>query len=100
MLYILYMVWQYFSFYSMESSFGFADVDGESGLAIGLVAFTGLADELRKYSKGDVIRVAGQFRENNYQKTDGTKVEGFQVTIESLAGIKAAGAKYPYLQKA
>jgi hypothetical protein len=78
----------------MESAFGFADVDGDNGLPVGLTAFGSLADELAKYRNGDSIRVSGAFRANNYTRQDGTEVEGWQITIDGLAGVKAARGKY------
>lgn len=78
----------------MQSGFGFADIDGENGLPVGVVAFGSLADELGKYSNGSTIRVSGIFKSNNYTQKDGTEVEGFQITLDGIAGIKAARGKY------
>ena len=78
----------------MQTGFGFADIDGESGLAVGLVAFNDLADELAKYSAGANIRISGQFKENNYTSKDGEQVNGYQIVLDGIAGIKAARGKY------
>ncbi len=78
----------------MESGFGFADIDSEQGLPLGVVAFGSLADELHKYRKGDSIRVCGTFRANDYVNRDGEQVSGYQITAEGLAGIKGATGKW------
>ena len=79
---------------AMRSGFGFADVDAENGLPVGLVAFGSLADELGKYRKGDIIRVTGTFKANDYTKRDGTEVNGWQITLDGLMGVRAAKGKY------
>lgn len=78
----------------MQTGFGFADIDGDSGLPVGLVAFSNLADELAKYRKGDTLRVSGKFKENNYVNNAGEKVEGYQVVADGIAGVKAATMKH------
>ena len=79
---------------TMRSGVGFADVDADDGLPVSLVAFGSLADELGKYHKGDTIRVTGTFKPNDYTKKDGTEVNGWQITIDGLMGVKAAKGQY------
>lgn len=62
--------------------------------SLGVVAFGSLADELGKYSNSATVRVSGIFKSNNYTKKDGTEVEGYQITAEGIAGVKAAHGKY------
>lgn len=78
----------------MVSAFGFADIEGESGLPVGVVAFGSLAVELAKYAKGSSIRVSGIFKANDYTKRNGEEVHGYQITAEGIAGVKAARGKY------
>jgi len=77
----------------MQTGFGFADVDSESGLALGIVAFGNLADELAKYRKGATIRVSGTFKANDYEKA-GKVVNGWQLVADGIAGVKSARGKY------
>ena len=74
----------------MQTGFGFADIDGDSGLPVGLVAFSNLADELAKYRKGDTLRVSGKFKENHFVNNAGESVEGYQIVADGIAGEKAA----------
>ena len=78
----------------MTTNFGFADISGEDGLPVGVVAFSNLADVLKKYKKGDVIRVTGDLKANDYTNAKGEDVKGYQVIAEGLAGVKAAAAKF------
>ena len=78
----------------MQSGFGFADIDGESGLPVGLVAFGNLAGELAKYGSGSNIRVSGTLKANDYTKSDGTEVSGYQIVADGIAGVKSARGKY------
>ena len=78
----------------MQTGFGFADIDGDSGLPVGLVAFSNLADVLAKYHKGDTLRVSGKLKENNYTNRDGEEVNGYQIICEGIAGVKAATMKH------
>ena len=78
----------------MRTAWGFADVDSESGLMVGIVAFSNLAEELAKYHKGDSIRVSGIFKANDYTAKDGTEKKGWQIVCDGVAGIKSARGKY------
>lgn len=78
----------------MVTSFGFADISGEDGLPVGVVAFSNLADVLSKYKKGEVIRVTGNLKANDYTNAQGEDVKGFQIIAEGVAGVKAATAKF------
>ena len=78
----------------MQTCFGFADIDGDSGLPVGIVAFGNLADVLAKYHKGDTLRVSGKLKENNYVNNAGENVEGYQILCEGIAGVKAATMKH------
>ena len=78
----------------MQSGFGFADVGEGDDLPCGLVAFNNLADTLAKYKKGDTIRVSGDFHHNDYTDKKGNDVNGWQITIEGIAGVKNATGKY------
>ncbi len=84
----------------MVSAFGFADVESDNGLPVALTAFGKLSDELRKYGKGDALRVTGSFRENTYEK-DGETKKNFQITLDALAGVKRAKPVHaePYKRK-
>lgn len=72
----------------MTAGFGFADIGGESGFPLGLVCFNKLADELRRYRKGATLAVTGRLQANDYRKADGTEVHGYQLVLDSLAGVK------------
>ena len=78
----------------MQNGFGFADIDGESGLPVGLVAFGSLADELSRYRKGDSLRVSGTFKANDYTNKAGDEVQGYQIVLDGIAGVKAARASF------
>ena len=78
----------------MQTGFGFADIDGDNGLPVGIVAFSNLADVLAKYRKGDTLRVSGKLKENNYTSRDGEEVNGYQILAEGIAGVKAATMKH------
>lgn len=78
----------------MRTAWGFADVDSESGLMLGIVAFGNLSEELAKYHQGDSVRVSGNFKANDYQAKDGTEKKGWQIICDGIAGIKSAKAKY------
>ena len=78
----------------MVTNFGFADISGDDGLPVGIVAFSNLAAILQKYKKGDVIRVTGDLKANDYTNSKGEDVKGYQVIAEGLAGVKAAAAKF------
>lgn len=73
----------------MATAYGFADVESDNGLGLGLTAFGNLADELLRYRKGDAIRVTGTFRENVFEK-DGQQQRNFQITLDGLAGVRRA----------
>ncbi len=74
----------------MSKSFGFEDINGENGLAVGLAGFSNLDGELKKYKQGAVIRVSGTFNENGYTDKNGAYVNDYQIVIDGLAGIKSA----------
>jgi single-stranded DNA-binding protein len=78
----------------MQTGFGFADIDGDSGLPVGLVAFSNLADVMAKYRKGDTLRVSGKLKENNYTNKAGEEVNGYQIICEGIAGVKHAAMKH------
>ena len=78
----------------MQTGFGFADIDGDSGLPVGLVAFSNLADVMAKYRKGDTLRASGKLKENNYTNRDGAEVTPFNTISEGIAGVKAATMKH------
>ena len=75
------------------TGFGFADVDADQGLPVGLVAFSNLASVLGRYKKGDTIRITGDFRRNNYTNKAGEDVEGWKIVAEGIAGVKSATVK-------
>jgi len=78
----------------MQTGFGFADIDGENDLPVGIVAFSNLADELAKYKKGATIRVSGIFKANIYFNRDREDVNGFQIVADGVMGVKSARGKY------
>ena len=78
----------------MRTAWGFADVDSESGLMVGIVAFGNLSEELSKYHKGDSIRVTGTFKANDYMANDGTEKKGWQIVADGIMGVKSARGKY------
>lgn len=78
----------------MASGFGFADLGGESGLGLGVVAFNRLAGDLLKYHKGDNVRITGTMKENNYTNKSGEEIKGYQVVVDGLMGVKAARTQY------
>jgi single-stranded DNA-binding protein len=78
----------------MQTGFGFADVQDDNGLPVGIVAFASLADELSKYRKGAMIRVSGEFKYNGYTNKQGEEVDGYQIVCDGIAGVKSAKGKY------
>lgn len=78
----------------MQTAFGFADVDSDKGLPVGIVAFGNLADELSKYNKGAMVRISGTFKANSYTNKQGEEVNGWQIVCDGIAGIKSARGKY------
>lgn len=78
----------------MATSFAFLDIEGESGLPVGLVAFNRLAGALLKYRKGDNVRITGTMKANNWTDKEGVEQKGFQVVVDALMGVEAAGTQY------
>lgn len=74
----------------MSASFGFADIGGESGLPVGIVGFNNLANELSKYGQGNTIRATGTLQENGYTNKNGDQVDGYQIVLDGIAGVKSA----------
>ena len=74
----------------MSASFGFADIGGEKGLPVGVVGFNNLANELSKYTQGSTIRASGTLQENGYKNRDGDQVDGYQIVLDGIAGVKSA----------
>lgn len=78
----------------MARGFAFLDVEGESGLPVGLVAFNRLAGALLKYRKGDSIRITGKLKSNEWVDKEGNDQKGYQVVIDGLMGVKAGRTQY------
>lgn len=78
----------------MQTGFGFADIDSDNGLPVGVVAFGNLADELAKYRKGATIRVSGKLKANDYTNKQGEEISGYQIICEGIAGLKSAAMKH------
>ncbi len=74
----------------MSASFGFADIGGEKGFPVGVVGFNNLANELSKYGQGTTIRASGTLQENGYTDKNGDQVDGYQIVLEGVAGVKSA----------
>ncbi len=74
----------------MSASFGFADLGGEKGLPVGVVGFNNLANELSKYGQGNTIRATGILQENGYTDKNGDQVDGYQIVLDGIAGVKSA----------
>ena len=74
----------------MSASFGFADIGGEKGLPVGVVGFNNLANELSKYGQGNTIRATGTLQENGYTDKNGAQVDGYQIVLDGIAGVKSA----------
>ena len=74
----------------MSSSFGFADIGGDKGLPVGVVGFNNLANELSKYTQGSTIRASGTLQENGYTNREGEHVDGYQIVLDGIAGVKSA----------
>ena len=73
----------------MSAGFGFADIGGEKGLPVGIVGFNNLANELSKYG-GATIRATGTLQENGYTDKNGNQVDGYQIVLDGIAGVKSA----------
>ena len=74
----------------MSTSFGFADIGGDKGLPVGVVGFNNLANELSKYGQGATIRASGTLQENGYTDKNGDQVDGYQIVLDGIAGVKSA----------
>ena len=74
----------------MSASFGFADIGGDKGLPVGVVGFNNLANELSKYGQGNTIRASGKLQENGYTDKNGDQVDGYQIVLDGIAGVKSA----------
>lgn len=74
----------------MATGYGYADIEGDEGLGLALLAFGAIAEELQRYRKGDSVRVSGTLKENRYTGRDGVEKVSLQVTIDGLAGVKRA----------
>jgi len=73
----------------MRTAFGFAEVaNGESGFPLGLIAFNEMAEGLSKYHAKDVLMISGNLQANNYTNKQGEEITGWQVVIDSIAGVK------------
>ncbi|MBO1926674.1 single-stranded DNA-binding protein [Thiomicrorhabdus sp. 6S2-11] len=71
----------------MATGFGFAKLGEDSkDLALSLVAFGEVANELMTYSKGDGVNVAGTLKINSYTNQQNQEVEQMQITLEGIAG--------------
>ena len=74
----------------MSTGFGFAGIGGEKGLPVGIVGFNNLANELSKYGQGATIRATGTLQENGYTDKNGNEVDGYQIVLDGIAGVKSA----------
>lgn len=72
----------------MASGFGFADIQSHEGLALAIVGFGSIADELLRYRKGNSIHISGRIQANNYTNRDGEDVKRLQVVLDGIAGMK------------
>lgn len=76
----------------MTTGFSYADVNGETGFPLGLVCWSDLAEELARYGKGDNITVSGKLQANNYTNKQGEEVNGYQLVVDGLMGVKRTSA--------
>ena len=74
----------------MSAGFGFADIGGDKGLPVGVVGFNNMAKELSKYGQGNTIRATGTLQENGYTDKNGNQVDGYQIVLDGIAGVKSA----------
>ena len=74
----------------MSAGFGFADIGGAKGLPVGVVGFNNLSSELSKYGQGNTIRATGTLQENGYTDKNGDQVDGYQIVLDGIAGVKSA----------
>ena len=76
----------------MRTAFGFAEItNGESGFPLGLVAFNEMAEGLAKYHAKDMLMISGNLQANNCTNKQGEEITGWQVVIDSIAGVKKQG---------
>ncbi len=76
----------------MTTGFSYADIQGETGFPLGLVCWDDLAEELARYNKGDSVTVTGKLQANDYTNKDGKEINGYQLIVDGLMGIKRTSA--------
>ena len=76
----------------MTTGFCYADIQGETGFPMGLVCWNDIAEELARYSKGDTLTVTGRLQANDYSNKQGDAVNGYQLIVDGLMGVKRTSA--------
>ncbi len=76
----------------MTTGFCYADIQGETGFPLGLVCWNDIAEELARYSKGDTLTVTGRLQANDYTNKEGETVNGYQLIVDGLMGVKRTSA--------
>ena len=76
----------------MTTGFCYADIQGETGFPLGLVCWNDIAEELARYSKGDTLTVTGRLQANDYTNKQGETVNGYQLIVDGLMGVKRTSA--------
>lgn len=74
----------------MSKSFGFADIGGENGFPLGVIAFGHIAEDLKRVKKGESIAVMGNLQSNSYVNKAGENVTNYQVIADALMTLKRA----------
>jgi len=76
----------------MTTGFCYADIQGEKGFPLGLVCWNEMAEELARYGKGDTLTVTGRLQSNDYTNKQGEVVNGYQLIVDGLMGVKCTSA--------
>ena len=76
----------------MTTGFCYADIQGEKGFPLGLVCWNDIAEELARYGKGDTLTVTGRLQANDYTNKQGEVINGHQLTVDGLMGVKRTSA--------
>lgn len=76
----------------MTTGFSYADIQGETGFPLSLVCWNDMAEELARYGKGDTLTVTGRLQANDYTSKQGEAVNGYQLIIDGLMGVKRTSA--------
>lgn len=73
--------------HNMVTGFAYGKLgEGEKDLALSLMAFGEVANELQAYQKGDSVNLCGSLKMNTYTNRDGVEVDQLSLMVDGIAG--------------